>query len=261
VKKVVRRILLLLAVVIVVTRLYIATIFSGGIKGLWYDLTKPDLDPNSTLILNKRTSAKDKIVQNFDYLDFFPSTTRYGIHNTDICSERKHSHKNPMSISSHLYTCKYISQRYYGLEGEYESSVRALIAYITKNKEGLSFQDYQTEQLFVQKDWLSHEPTTDNIIAQHNLRNPTNQVSAIREIVSFIESKKENTVYTYSQSDDGYTVKLDFFDEGTSPSSTEGGNIYEESDTPDLRDAYITQIKENHPYGVVVTVSYTYYQK
>ena len=54
---------------------------------------------------------------------------------------------------------------------------------------------------------------------------------------------------------------LDFVDEGVSPHGTMSSDLYQKSDNPDLRDEYISQIIENHQYGVVVTIENTYYRK
>lgn len=234
---------------------------SGGIKGLWYDITKPSIDPYSSQIIKKREFIKNKIVHDFDYVDSAPNVTKYGVHNTDLCLETNYSYMRPMSNFDNLYTCKYISQRYYGIDGKYESSVRALMEYITKNKEGLRFQPYQTEQLFVQKDWMQDAPTINKILSSYNSKNKGKPYTNINEVVSFIAGQNESTINAYSPSKDGYDIRLDFFDGGFSPADIESSSFYEISDSPDLRKKYIAEINKNHPYGVVVTITYTYYKK
>ena len=234
---------------------------SGGLKGVWYNITNPSFDPSSNKVINRRNAAQGAIVSDFDFIDVFPNATKYGVHNIDICVEKDYGWKRPIDISSSLYTCTLISQRYYGLDGEYESTVRSLINHFKLHKKGLSSQEYQTEQLFAPKDWLSDGPTVQKIIKSHNFRNPDNQVSDVLEILSFLDAKNGTTVRTSTSSGGRYGVVLDFVDEGVKPYDTNNSDLYKESDEPDLRDQYTSQIIENHQYGVVITIRKDYYKK
>lgn len=239
--------------------LYFLVVFSGGIKGVWYNITNPSFDPNSTKVIEKRNDAQDNIISDFNFIDKFSTATKYGIYNIDVCNKTDYSWKRPINIYSSLYICSLISQRYYGLEGEYENTVRSLFDNFKLNNKELSSQEYQFKQLFVEKDWLSDEPTVQKIIKGYNFKNPNNQVSEIDEILSMLELKNGTTVYT--STGDGYVVTIDFIDEGVKSYGEYNGDLYKKSDEPDLRDQYISQIIDNHPYGVIITIKKDYYKK
>lgn len=251
----------LLALFLVIIVFYL-TIFLGGLKGIWYEITNPSFDPYSSEISQKRVVIENKIVSDFVYLDFFPPLVKYGTYNTDICEKLNYSWKNPIRLTDHLHKCNYISQRYYGFDREYESTVRELIDFITTNNEGLVFQPQDVENLFIQKEWVSNPAAVEVQISEYNLNNTDTPASNITDVISYLEGQLGTNVIYYSKSNDGYAVQLEFFDWGTSPTRFSSSNtILISADTPDQRQEYVIKIKDEHSYGVVVTTSYNYYKK
>ena len=250
----------LLLVILVLVFFFIST-FSGGVKGFWYDITKPTFDPLDSNVREKSENVKNRIVTDFDFLNSLPQLTLYGVHNTDLCAKTDYSYKQPIGWSNSLYTCTYTSQRYYGIDRMYDDSVKSLIEHVTKNKKGLIFQEYDLEQIFLEKDWVKDPATIKKLISSHNLANKDKPAKDIYDVISFIEGRSKNYVSTYKLSDDGYNVELYFFDHGELPSRTDIKGIYNSSDTPDLREEYISEIVKTHPYGMVVTITSTYFAK
>ncbi len=92
---------------------------SGGISGVISNMkSKPK--PNSSVVKNKRNSAKIAIEKEFTELETTQTLTYYGVSTKDVCYDGQN---NLWVRDGYAYRCDYRATRYYGFNDDYRSTM------------------------------------------------------------------------------------------------------------------------------------------